>query len=592
MGLSMKERIKTLAPVAALTGITFGVTAAAAIELTRFGGGVACLWIANAVLIAVLASRPRQDWPVLAAASGIASFIASSTVGLGPSTAPFLAIALLGEALLGVLLMQKLQLARTSLDSVGRVAGMVLAIGLVAPAVSGLLGAGAVAWETGLSYRDNWINWVAAHGLGNITFVPVVMLVANGGARRWFETATPAKRGEAALLMLLVLGTCLAVFGQARLPLLFVPMMPVIYATFRIGRLGAAASVVLVAIVGGVLTLQGYGPVVLVQAGAVGRAQFFQFYLAVTVLTALPVAAELRRRHALFQQLRDSEARYRVLADNTSDVVLSLRTDGTIRYASPSVAQLRGRSPEDLVGLHAADLVVPEDRAEVISRIRDATQRPGRTVKAELRAQAADSTLRWFEAHLRGVTDERGQPAGAVAAVRDITARKLMEEELSLAASTDPLTGLPNRRAFNAALDRLVVEGRPGCVAIFDLDRFKRVNDRWGHEAGDRVITTFAQVARRAIREGDLAARLGGEEFAVILPGATVDQATLVCERVRCAMRDAWIKVADEQLTCVSASAGLAPLGQGRDRMGVLRAADDALYRAKEAGRDRLYLAA
>ena len=207
----------------------------------------------------------------------------------------------------------------------------------------------------------------------------------------------------------------------------------------------------------------------------------------------------------------------------------------------------------------------------------------------------ADGSLRWFETHTRGVLDEDGQVTGAVCAVRDVSHRKTIEQELHRAAATDALTGLANRRAFDAELDRRIASVPDGAiaghVAVFDLDHFKRVNDTHGHAAGDSVLRSFARIARASVREGDMVARLGGEEFGVLLAGSGREQARLVCDRIRTALAASVLRIGDTAIV-VTASAGVAAITGGSSSAAGLDAADMALYRAKAGGRDRLGLAA
>jgi diguanylate cyclase (GGDEF)-like protein len=158
-------------------------------------------------------------------------------------------------------------------------------------------------------------------------------------------------------------------------------------------------------------------------------------------------------------------------------------------------------------------------------------------------------------------------------------------------ARTDALTGLPNRRAFDEALDREVARaeraGAPLAVLALDLDRFKAVNDRWGHAAGDAALVAAAARARGALREGDLLARVGGEELAALLPGAGLEAAREAGERVRAAIASAPVQ-ADGASFAVTVSVGVAALAPGERGAALLARADERLYAAKRGGRDRV----
>lgn len=174
--------------------------------------------------------------------------------------------------------------------------------------------------------------------------------------------------------------------------------------------------------------------------------------------------------------------------------------------------------------------------------------------------------------------------------------RQRLIEELRVSSSTDYLTGLLNRRAFTeAALHEVanaVRYARPFAVVMFDIDHFKSVNDRCGHDAGDAVIAAVAACARDEFRKGDLVCRYGGEEFAVLAPECGMEDARVLTERVRAAVEALAIAVPGGSAVRVTASFGAlaVPQGSQADLDGLLHGADEALYRAKAAGRNRVVI--
>ncbi|MEZ5332825.1 MAG: GGDEF domain-containing protein [Thermoanaerobaculia bacterium] len=175
-----------------------------------------------------------------------------------------------------------------------------------------------------------------------------------------------------------------------------------------------------------------------------------------------------------------------------------------------------------------------------------------------------------------------------------ILASDLAEHTRQL-AGTDPLTGLLNRRGFREAALRAVAQAlrarRPLAVVLADIDRFKTINDEWGHAAGDEALQAFAAKLRRGRRVTDLVARIGGEEFVLLLPHAGAEEAVAIAERIRVDLSDEGLRVGDRQIP-LTASFGVAALGEGVQQLDdLLREADDALYRAKESGRDRVVAA-
>ncbi|MEO5577616.1 MAG: sensor domain-containing diguanylate cyclase, partial [Sphingomicrobium sp.] len=347
----------------------------------------------------------------------------------------------------------------------------------------------------------------------------------------------------------------------------------------------------LLALIGGIATGGGQGPIQMINASFGQHMQFFQFYLAATVLTLLPVTADLENRSRLHRKLRESEAGYRMLAEFSSDLILSLKVDGTIRYISPSCRQL-GYEPKQLVGRNCSSLIAPDHLADASAAHLRSLEMGGETNRFEYLALTASGEQRWHETHARLIVDEDGNPDGILSIVRDVHAQKQVEQKLATAALVDSLTGLNNRLAYRAAVERRQpgVGDAGACVAMLDIDYFKQVNDRHGHDAGDIVLRGFADVARRIVRDGDVVARVGGEEFAFFFPNTALPQALAVCDRLRSELGATIFRVGTTAIN-VTVSGGVAELGaDGLDH--ALRIADMALYRAKQAGRNQLALAA
>ncbi|HSZ07332.1 MAG TPA: GGDEF domain-containing protein [Steroidobacteraceae bacterium] len=173
---------------------------------------------------------------------------------------------------------------------------------------------------------------------------------------------------------------------------------------------------------------------------------------------------------------------------------------------------------------------------------------------------------------------------------------RLTNEALERLAATDPLTGADNRRRFiehvEAEIQRVRRGGAPFCLLALDLDNFKSINDRYGHQVGDDVLKGFVRTCVAAIRPYDGVARVGGEEFMILLPGALVEAGLVVAERLRTAMASASFLSGAQQLTGVTVSIGIAQSGSDGDTIDdILRVADERLYSAKHQGRNRVVTA-
>ena len=571
-------------------GLCYFAAAAFAVGLTRFDGGVAFIWLATSILAADLMSRPRHSWIFSIIPCAVASILVTGWWGLGWTMALPFAVINMTEATIAAWLFRRFADPRRPLGSLGWLLQFVLSVGIVAPLVAGLLAAVAV-WWIGLSPAQTLVTFVSGHALGNLTFTPIALLMTRSNRQALLRDMRRRDTVETVALLMLVVVTTAWVFRQQDLPLLFLPALPMILVAFRVGRGGVAMSIALLALIGGLATASGIGPIQLIDASFGQHMHFFQFYLAATVLTLLPVTADLENRSRLHRKMRESEAGYRLLAEFSSDIIFSLRVDGTIRYVSPSCLQM-GYEPRQLVGRNCASLIAPEHLEQASVAHRRSLDMGGETNRFEYLAVTASGEKRWAETHARLIVDEDGHPDGILSIVRDIHAQKEIEIRLSDAALVDSLTGLSNRLAYREAVARVQPQEGDGgaCVAMLDIDHFKAVNDRYGHDAGDIVLKGFAEVARRIIREGDMVARIGGEEFAFYFPDTTLPRALAVCDRLRSELCSTIFRAGTDAIA-VTVSGGVAELGpDGIDA--ALKIADMALYRAKQAGRNQLALAA
>jgi diguanylate cyclase (GGDEF)-like protein len=194
--------------------------------------------------------------------------------------------------------------------------------------------------------------------------------------------------------------------------------------------------------------------------------------------------------------------------------------------------------------------------------------------------------------HGRGFDPETRKLAEWVAAQAGIALENArLHEEVRRQATTDELTNLVNRRRFIEALEteleRAKMFDSPVSVVLADLDDFKRINDDYGHHAGDRALTAFGQLLREQVRDFDVAARLGGEEFAILLPQTTAAAAAIVAARMRDALAASPIEVSENAAVKLSASFGIAESHPDQSTDELLRRADDALYAAKRGGKNR-----
>ena len=296
------------------------------------------------------------------------------------------------------------------------------------------------------------------------------------------------------------------------------------------------------------------------------------------------------------------DLRFRLLAEHSIDLIVAVDADLAIRYASPIARSMLGCEPGALHGRTLAELLAPEDRAAFITRHFTQVARRGNGPDL-FRALRPDGSTLWVEARVAALPPGNGL-GDYLVTLRDASRRKVSEdalgvanEELSALASTDALTGLPNRRQFDATLNkewyRALREAAPLALLMIDVDRFKSLNDRFGHPVGDAFLARVGRVIRDNVRRaGDMAARYGGEEFAVILPGTVSTGALEIAEHIRRAVAatDTRSLVAGGYPLSVSVGvAAVVPLAGGGSAS-LIHSADAALYQAKRSGRNRVEL--
>lgn len=292
------------------------------------------------------------------------------------------------------------------------------------------------------------------------------------------------------------------------------------------------------------------------------------------------------------EALRESELKFRTVADFTNDWEYWVDPKGRFLWVSPACARLTGYKPEDFVAdpllLHT--LVHPEDRPLFQAHFADIGRSDTPHCDMDFRVQDRSGHQFWVQHTCHPVFAPDGAYLGRRGCNRDITARKELEEELKRRAATDFLTGVSNRRSFlHRAQEELLRSERYGhslALLMLDIDRFKSINDTHGHAMGDAVLKAVVAACHQNLRQVDILGRLGGEEFAALLPQTDQAGALAICERVRQAVANITLP-AKEGMVCVTASLGLAELHRGESLDALMRRADTALYRAKGEGRNR-----
>ena len=340
-----------------------------------------------------------------------------------------------------------------------------------------------------------------------------------------------------------------------------------------------------------------------------------------------PSPVGLTRPDTIFETLAESERHFRTLIEQAADGIVVVDSHGRIALANSRAREISGYGPDEILGLEWLDTYPPEDRELGLRHLNRMSA--GATLRFERLLRRKDGTSIPIEVGLAWLPDGESQSI-----MRDISDRHRVEDELRLVAERlerrvaqrtaeferahaeleaanaeigaanaelqqllreqerlqaelayramhDPLTGLANRILFGERLDHALRVGERGVAVVWiDLDDFKEINDIFGHDVGDEMLVAVSDRLREVVRESDDIARMGGDEFAVILPNVVELEAQMVAERILCALSDK-----DAFRLQIGASIGCAwQRPGGGDGPSLVRRADDAMYRAKTAG--------
>jgi diguanylate cyclase (GGDEF)-like protein/PAS domain S-box-containing protein len=298
--------------------------------------------------------------------------------------------------------------------------------------------------------------------------------------------------------------------------------------------------------------------------------------------------------------LREQKEFFHLIAESIGDFIAVLDLEGRRLYSSPSYKRFFGGA-RDLRGTDSFAEIHPQDQERVKQVFRETVQ-TGLGRRLHYRFLTVDGSIREMESLGSVIRDDEGKVARVVVISHDITERKQMEEEIHQLAFYDPLTKLPNRRLLNDRLGQtMAANKRSGCygaLMFLDLDNFKLLNDRQGHEAGDLLLTQVANRLRSCVREMDTVARFGGDEFVVVISELDVDkaestaQATIVAEKILATLSECYLLTirqagkADAMIEhhCTASIGVTLFIDQEPSQDDILKWADAAMYQAKAAG--------
>ena len=297
----------------------------------------------------------------------------------------------------------------------------------------------------------------------------------------------------------------------------------------------------------------------------------------------------IEKLQTALEALTLSEKRFRSLFEDSMDAIVSMDMENNFLMVNPAGMALFGLADHELASCNFQDFFVDPAAARKFS----ASIRPQgylRDFGAQLYGKQGLIMDCLITASAKRAAD--GAMTGYEGIVRDVTPFKKMQEELRRMATTDFLTGINNRRNFMELAEKEMNRSRrykhPCSLLMLDIDHFKKINDTYGHSAGDKVLIEFCMVCLKELRENDVFGRIGGEEFAIVLVESDANKALFAAERIRQSVASNKMNYDDEAKINLTVSIGITEMLSGDDLNSIFERADTALYHAKESGRNRV----
>ena len=563
--------------------------------------GVSVIWLSNGFLIGVLLCAPRKHWPSLIALGALVDFGVNVGLKSPLGISFYFSLCNMIEVIIGSWFMYRAISPSPDLTDPPQLRSFLGYGVLLAPFVASLLSVlGLQVWQ-GTSFLQSFQFWFAADVLGVATITPLYLSFHH---RRRFS---PRSSFETAGLILLLVAVSTFVFYYATTPLIWVVLLSLILLGARVGFTGSALGLLLVTFIGGFATVSGHGPLAFDINGSIStKILMFQIFIVTTMLALYLTEVAMAKNARTQLGLEASEMRFRLLAEASRDVIVLAGLEGERKYVSPAATELLGWSQDELLSDDYVTITHPEDMLKFDKLLRDC--RAGlETGALSYRCKRKDGTYLWLESNIRLFRDAAtGDAAGFVYVLRDISERKIAEDKLQDAFHTveqlalvDGLTGVANRRLMDETLNRewmrALRDGTSLSLLLIDVDHFKRYNDLYGHLAGDSCLQVIATALQSGLRRPpDLLARYGGEEFVIILPNTPAAGAEMMSQKVVTAVAACAIPHTGSPYGTVTVSLGCATVIATMDATvkDLLKAADDAMYRAKTNGRNQIQMAA
>jgi diguanylate cyclase (GGDEF)-like protein/PAS domain S-box-containing protein len=579
---SLWSRVVALLPFALLVP-AYVVSAKLCLRLAAEHPSATPVWAPTGIAIAATILLGSRVWPLIFVSAFMANVTTFGDVwsSVGIATGNTL------EALLAAFLVQKYANGKFAFDNPMDAARYIVHAAILSTLVSASIG---VVSLNLAGYADFdqfgfvWLTWWLGDATGALIVAPVILAWAAHPEIRW-----DLRRAlEAAVIVTALIAITLLVFGtdpttdDNLMARTYFCIPPIVWIGFRFYARVATMSVLAFATIVVYGSLAGLGPFGAFDAGV--SLLSAQMLSGIIAMTCLVLSAATYEKSVREQALRESEGRFRALADSSPTMIWVADHAARWTFVNKTWLDFTRRALQEL-GTGWAESIHPDDLEPLIETY-NASFEAKRSFRADVRLRRADGQYRWVMMTGSPQHDSAGNFSGYVGTCIDISERKKYEQELQLEAFRDPLTGLPNRALFLDRLNQSLNASRRrealGFAVLFlDIDRLKYLNDNFGHAAGDKLITETAKRIQGVLRPGDTVARLGGDEFAVLLEDVKdVHTAEAVARDIDALIRKPhWF---DGEEFIATASIGIAyATGDDESAEAVLDDADAAMYRAK-----------